>query len=231
MSAQVDYYNRFGELYKDSILSCPEPEYWTTDYATKGRIYLEIKKRIDQQAVLIDRFFKNEFPVLDIGCGFGRQSILLAKKGFSVTGTDTSESFLNIAKSLFLKHEFTAEFLNTDFIQDEFTQKYKQLLLLDVLEHINPFRRTEFINTLNSTAAEGAILIISLPQVKKRLSSQLNNRIRKKITQHFSYFLNSEEHPYPIPEKNELLKLTQQKFSLLKFIESAETDYYVFQRK
>jgi 2-polyprenyl-3-methyl-5-hydroxy-6-metoxy-1,4-benzoquinol methylase len=231
MPSQVDYYNRFGEQYKASILACPEPEYWTTDYASKGRIYLEMKNRIDQQAALINEFFKKENPVLDIGCGFGRQSILLAKNGFSVIGTDTSESFLNIANTLFQKHGFVAEFLKIDFIKKGLTKKFQQLLLLDVLEHINPFQRTAFINTLNSSVAEGGVLIISVPQVKKRLSSQLNNRIRKSLTQYFSFFLNREEHPYPIPGKNEILKLTDQKFSLLKFIESAETDYYVLLRK
>ena len=38
--------------------------------------------------------------VLDLACGFGRHSVLLAQKGFNVTGYDLSESFLKKAKEI-----------------------------------------------------------------------------------------------------------------------------------
>lgn len=31
MTGQVEYYNSFGNQYRESILACPEPELWTTD--------------------------------------------------------------------------------------------------------------------------------------------------------------------------------------------------------
>lgn len=37
--------------------------------------------------------------ILDVGCGTGTHSLFLAKKGFNVTGIDTSEQMINIAKS------------------------------------------------------------------------------------------------------------------------------------
>jgi cyclopropane fatty-acyl-phospholipid synthase-like methyltransferase len=38
--------------------------------------------------------------ILDLACGFGRHSIVLAEKGFAVTGYDLSESFLRKAREM-----------------------------------------------------------------------------------------------------------------------------------
>ncbi len=116
MLGQVNYYNDFGEIYKQSILSCPEPELWTTDYDTKGRVFREMRERVEQQQKLISAYFTPIIPVLDIGCGFGRQSISLAKNGYTLTGTDTSDVFIDIVKELFLKHGFEGRFICTDII-------------------------------------------------------------------------------------------------------------------
>jgi len=43
-------------------------------------------------------FFKEPGVVLDVGCGDGVSSCLLAKKGFYVVGIDTSETGIKIAK-------------------------------------------------------------------------------------------------------------------------------------
>jgi SAM-dependent methyltransferase len=43
---------------------------------------------------------ENGQRILDLACGFGRHSLLLAQKGFDVTGYDLSESFLKKAKEM-----------------------------------------------------------------------------------------------------------------------------------
>jgi 2-polyprenyl-3-methyl-5-hydroxy-6-metoxy-1,4-benzoquinol methylase len=228
MRGQVKYYNDFGELNRESILTCPQPELWTTDYAEKGRVYLEMKDRIRQQQELIADYFDKAFPVLDIGCGFGRQAILLARLGYQVTGIDTSNVFINIAKELFARHGYEGNFIYTDLDDAALKGPYKQLLLLDVVEHIRPFERKSFFGKLRKIMTPDAVLIISLPHVKKRISSQLNNRVRRGITQYIPYFLKKEEHPYPVPGKNTILKIVSQFLYLNKFIGSEQTDYYVF---
>jgi 2-polyprenyl-3-methyl-5-hydroxy-6-metoxy-1,4-benzoquinol methylase len=230
MPDQVNYYNRFGELYAESILACPEPELWTTDYNERGRIYTEIKERIEQQQHLILSYFDKNIPVLDIGCGFGRQAVMLAKKEFNITGTDTSEVFINIAQQLFAQYNYKGNFLCANLLEEAIPGEYKQILLLDVLEHIKPARRRLLIKKIYELSETGAILIISLPHVKSRITSQLNNNIRRRVTQHFSYFVNKEEHPYPVPQHRIILQLADNFFTIDKFIESVETDYYVVRR-
>ena len=231
MNNQVSYYNRFGKQFEQSILDCPEPAVWTTDYAEKGRVYREMKVRVAQQQALITSTFAREEPVLDIGCGFGRQAFLLAQQGYSITGTDTSDIFIGIAKKLFDKYGYKGRFYCVDLLKgEEPGWSYKQLLLLDVLEHIMPFQRKKFLEQIFQLAASHAKLIISLPHVKKRFSSQVNNKIRKAVTQHFFYFTNREEHPYPIPEKNDILKYIQGLFCIESELVSPETDYYVLRK-
>ena len=42
--------------------------------------------------------FNKELEIIDIGCGTGRHSIELAKRGYSITGIDLSESLLQKAR-------------------------------------------------------------------------------------------------------------------------------------
>lgn len=48
---------------------------------------------------MIDKYFKNTGKVLDLGCGPGRYSIELLKKGYNVTLYDISNEQLKLAKS------------------------------------------------------------------------------------------------------------------------------------
>ena len=63
-----------------------------------------------EQEINFNKFTK----ILDIGCGTGRHSIELAKRGYSITGIDLSESMLSRAKE-----KASKEGLNIDFqLQD-----------------------------------------------------------------------------------------------------------------
>jgi len=144
MFDQVEYYNHFGKLNKTAILTCTEPELWTTDYNAKRRIYREMLERIRHQTLLIEQFFNNERSVLDAGCGFGRQAMILAKKGFSVVGVDSSEVFIELANELFERHGLRARLLHGDLMELSLGQ-FSQIILFDVLEHVDPSTRRTFL--------------------------------------------------------------------------------------
>jgi 2-polyprenyl-3-methyl-5-hydroxy-6-metoxy-1,4-benzoquinol methylase len=189
-----------------------------------------MKSRINLQEKFIEKYFRNNRDILDIGCGFGRQAFLLAKKGFSLVGIDTSEIFISIAKRLFDTHHYSGTFYCADILSTQLNQTFNQILILDVLEHVVSSKRKKFFEKIHSLTEEKGLIILSLPHVKKRFSSQLNNRIRKLFTQYLHYFRNREEHPFPIPQKGEILKLTRGRFSVIDFLETADTDYYVLEK-
>jgi 2-polyprenyl-3-methyl-5-hydroxy-6-metoxy-1,4-benzoquinol methylase len=232
MSGQVEYYNDFGNKYADAILACPEPEFWTTDYGEKGRVYREMKERVLRQQDMINKNFSVQHPVLDIGCGFGRQAIMLAKKGYTVYGIDTSSVFISIANKLFEKEGLKGSFESIDiFSNRQIEGNFRQILLLDIIEHLKPVRRRKVFEKIYNIAETEATIIVSLPHVKKRVTSQFKNTIRRSITSRFSFFLNKEEHPYPVPQKKDMVKYAKGLFDLIEFAESPETDYYLFSKR
>jgi SAM-dependent methyltransferase len=232
MPNQVSYYNLFGSQFEQSILQCPEPELWTTDYDSRGRIYSEMKERVEQQKKIIGIYFRKEFPVLDIGCGFGRQAILLAKNGYAVTGIDSSPVFIDIARKLFTQFGYPGRFFSADILKENvINEKFRQILLLDVLEHIPPGKRYRFLETIYSLAVPETILIISIPRIKKRFLSKMNNRFRRRVTQYIPYFFKREEHPYPIPEQQDISKLTDKFFNARDYFETNDSVFYVLLRK
>lgn len=224
MSTQEAYYNQFGRQHKAAILASPEPHLWTTDAHKNGKVYNEMKKRVANQERFIDSYFEKAAPVLDIGCGFGRQAYLLAKKGFSVYGMDTSRVFVDIAKDLFVRHRYQSEFVCGDLMTAPLQKTYKNVLLFDVLEHIIPHRRKKFVRRMSRVTVPGGIVIMSLPHDGNGITW------KKRIKQYFSYFTNKEEHPYSIPQKADVERLGAGLFTLVESLSTEETDYYVLKR-
>jgi SAM-dependent methyltransferase len=54
--------------------------------------------------------FNKSVEILDIGCGTGRHSLELARRGYKVTGIDLSEAQINKAKSVAEKEKLKIEF-------------------------------------------------------------------------------------------------------------------------
>jgi len=226
MSNQIEYYDHFGEAYKNDILNSEQPHLWTRDYKENGKVHQEMKRRVGLQQKFVDKHFNKKYTVFDIGCGFGRQAYLLATMGFYILGIDSSPAFIEIAEELFATHNYNGAFLCADFMKTELRNHFKNVLVLDVLEHVIPYKRRRFMQKIFRMTESGSRILMTLPHeplpVKKT--------IKKAIKQYFNYFTRREEHPYFIPQKQDVEKLTMGYFTIIDFEETPETDYYVLQR-
>lgn len=113
--------------------------------------------------------------VLDLGCGNGSFSALIASSGFNVTGLDHSSSGIEIASK---KHP------NTRFAQHDITQplsiayheKYDEVVSTEVIEHLLLPRR--LIENAISALKPGGLLILTTPYhgYWKNLALALTNK-------------------------------------------------------
>ncbi|HPR31652.1 MAG TPA: class I SAM-dependent methyltransferase [Prolixibacteraceae bacterium] len=67
---------------------------------------------------------------LDLGCGTGRHSIELAKRGYTVTGIDLSENMLNRAKEKACEAGVKVSFIRADARDFHFSQSFDRVVML-----------------------------------------------------------------------------------------------------
>lgn len=66
--------------------------------------------------------------ILDLACGFGRHSLELARRGFSVIGVDITAEYVNFANILAEKEGLNAHFLCMDIREVPFEEKFDLVL-------------------------------------------------------------------------------------------------------
>jgi 2-polyprenyl-3-methyl-5-hydroxy-6-metoxy-1,4-benzoquinol methylase len=220
---QNKYYSEFALKYRDEIINSGDPSLWTTDISTNGPISVRMKVRLNTLKEVINEHFSREHRVLDFGCGFGRQAFLLAKEGFKITGVDTNPDFIDIANELFEKHSLEGIFYCINEDGKLADQEFKQIILLEVLEHIPPSKRKKFINSVRSVCSPESKLIISVPKVKPTFKFWLLNFSKFFL----SWFFMKEEHPYHIPDEKSINRILGKHFKVTTIATHDETVFYL----
>ena len=74
--------------------------------------------------------FNKELMIIDIGCGTGRHSIELSKRGYSITGIDLSESLLQKAREKALQNGLHINFLRHDARNMPFEDQFDVAIMM-----------------------------------------------------------------------------------------------------
>lgn len=88
--------------------------------------------------------FNRSIKILDIGCGTGRHSIELARRGYNITGVDFSESQLSRAKEKAKNQNLTVDFRKHDARNLPFEREYD--LTIMICEGAFPLMETDEMN-------------------------------------------------------------------------------------
>jgi len=75
-------------------------------------------------------YFNKSIKILDVGCGTGRHSIELSKRGYSVTGVDLSESQLAYAREKAKSNNLNIDFLQHDARNLPFDNQFDAVIML-----------------------------------------------------------------------------------------------------
>ncbi len=74
--------------------------------------------------------YKKELKIIDIGCGTGRHSIELSKRGYSLTGIDLSESLLKKAREKAKQNGLQIDFLHHDARNLPFDKQFDVAIMM-----------------------------------------------------------------------------------------------------
>ncbi|MCD4790886.1 MAG: class I SAM-dependent methyltransferase, partial [Bacteroidales bacterium] len=88
--------------------------------------------------------FNKQTRILDIGCGTGRHTIELTKRGYQVTGIDLSETLLNRAREKALKEDLKIDFQRQDARTLKFQKEFDLVIML--CEGAFPLMETDEMN-------------------------------------------------------------------------------------
>jgi len=88
--------------------------------------------------------FNNQTRILDIGCGTGRHSIELTKRGYRMTGIDLSDSLLKRAREKASEQNLVIDFQKHDARQLPFNQEFDAVIML--CEGAFPLMETDEMN-------------------------------------------------------------------------------------
>jgi len=79
---------------------------------------------------LLNAYGSSVKSVLDLGCGTGTLTRLLAKKGYDVTGVDYSQDMLSVASEKTLSEDLDILYINQDMRSLELLEKYDAVVSL-----------------------------------------------------------------------------------------------------
>lgn len=105
--------------------------------------------------------------VLEIGCGEGGNLLPFAQAGCQVTGIDISSQRIEQARQYFKTYKARGTFLCCDFLKTEQPQnedgRYDVILMHDVIEHIEPPFKGEFIGRIRPFLRKDGLVFVGFP--------------------------------------------------------------------
>jgi trans-aconitate 2-methyltransferase len=117
------------------------------------------------QEWLVKFGLKEDSKILEIGCGIGTQTQLLAQyiseKG-SILSNDISEKSIELARKRLNKYN-NVKFLAGDIVKQKIQEKFDIVLLPDVLEHIPIKDHLELFKKIRSVITDDGFILIHIP--------------------------------------------------------------------
>lgn len=134
-----------------------------TDTMSKGFLFNRIYKDHIARYDFAASFVTNK-TVLDIACGEGYGTTILAKKARSVIGVDLSQSTIEKAKRKYENKELAPiRFVHSDVIEyfKQDKQKFDVIVTYETIEHIKEFKM--FLTLAKTCLKPKGLLIVSTP--------------------------------------------------------------------
>ena len=150
-----------------------------------------------------NRKIKN-LKILDVGCGGGIICEPLARLGAKVTGIDFAPNNIIAAKIHSKKNKLKINYINKDIEKSKLDEKFDIILMFEVLEHLDNWKKT--IKNIKKNLNKNGLIIIST--INRNLLSKL---FAINIAENILHWIPKGTHDY-----NKLIKPEELKKILLK---------------
>ena len=97
--------------------------------------------------------------ILDVGCGGGIICEPLARLGAKVTGIDFAPNNIKAAKIHSKKNKLKINYINKDIEKSKLNEKFDIILMFEVLEHLDNWKKT--IKNIKKNLNKNGLIIIS----------------------------------------------------------------------
>lgn len=170
----------------------PNNDIWGQRYMNEKKDVLT-KERNEKEIKIIEKYIKNKKTILDIPCGYGRISNILAANGYNVTGVDINKFFINIAINEMKAKNLKAIYIIDDLIKYNTKNKYD--VVLNIFTSIGYYeseaKNIQSINHLCKLVKIGGYLIIETINPICLLKNFKNKIIKKSENGTETIFKNS----------------------------------------
>lgn len=149
--------------------------------------------------------------ILDLGCGTGRYTIPLARKGSKITAVDFSEEMLKNAKKKAKQENLDIEFSVQDITKYKPRKKFDKIISMLVFDHIKDLNK--IVNILDKASKPGTEVIISNsnPEFVRKGFDPKKGKAKGLLIEGYK----TDQYYHPLSEYVELFK--QKDFYLTKF--------------
>ncbi len=151
-------------------------KYWTLDIKNQSWVE-DTENQVDFIVKTLGLTGKER--VLDLACGFGRHSLSLARRGFSVVGVDITKDYIDDAIREAKSKSLEAEFILSDIRDIKFTSEFDVVLNL----------------------ADGAIGYLENDEENLKIFDVISNAL-KPGGKHFMDICNAEHAEYYFPKRH-----------------------------
>lgn len=129
---------------------------------------------------------------LELGCGSGEITMMLAKSGYKMTACDLSNEMLDIASKKALKNALDIRFLCCDIVELDLDKKFDFIIAIcDVFNYIEQKELKGVIDKLYDMLADNGVLIFDISS-KYKLTEILGDNLYFEEHEEFSYFWQNE---------------------------------------
>jgi 2-polyprenyl-3-methyl-5-hydroxy-6-metoxy-1,4-benzoquinol methylase len=115
----------------------------------------------------VSKMLSGSKRVLEVGCGDGFGSRIVAGEVDSLVCIDFDSKFIESAKQVASK-KFSVEFYVHDILKSAFEGAFDGIYSLDVLEHINTNHEEIFMSNIKSSLIEGGVFIVGCPSLESQ---------------------------------------------------------------